>query len=213
MFAYISNETVKVFGIGLSRTGTSSLNRALSILGYRAFHWRFHPENRLLRLEDAYFCDAITDINAAFTFETLYHVFPRSKFIYTVRSHDAWAKSVSEHYNAATPAALKRRLNNMPVSASPVFEQNSVLYRAIHDALYTAHASWTNAYKAHDVRVRRFFDDRRERLLEFDLFERNDGWPELCAFLERPAPAEPFPMISWKFGEQRDVGPTGARSS
>src|SRR5207237_3908 len=32
-------DVVKVFGIGLSRTGTTSLTRALELLGYRAKHY------------------------------------------------------------------------------------------------------------------------------------------------------------------------------
>ena len=51
---------VKVFGIGLNKTGTSSLHRALELLGYRSLHWgrsrdaRAHdPRNRRARADAA----------------------------------------------------------------------------------------------------------------------------------------------------------------
>jgi hypothetical protein len=198
MFTYLSNDAEKVFGIGLSRTGTTSLNKALNLLGLRAFHWRFPPENRILRIEDAYYCDAITDINAAFCFETLSRMFPNAKFVYTSRPLDSWVPSVVKHYDAETPADLKLRMQTFATGEKPApsLLNHSPLYHAIHHALYTGHASWPEAYMAHDRSVRTFFKDSG-RLLEFGLFDHNHGWNELCAFLERKIPTLPYPHERW----------------
>src|SRR5215471_14847963 len=130
MFSFINNDAEKVFGIGLSRTATTSLHAALGILGLRSFHWTIGPEKRILRLEDAYFCDAITDINAAFCFETLARMFPRAKFIYTSRPLHAWERSIVRHYGVQTPAQLKQRMRETPVTDAPAPEplRHAVLY-------------------------------------------------------------------------------------
>ena len=40
---------------------------------------------------------------------------------------------------------------------------------------------------------REYFKDRPGDLLVMDM-DSNPGWNALCAFLERPIPAEPYPM-------------------
>jgi len=198
MFSFVDNDAEKVFGIGLSRTGTTSLNQALVMLGLKSFHWAFRPESRILRLEDAYFCDAMTDINAAFAFEALARMFPKAKFIYTTRPLDDWEKSIALHYGAPTPDHLKQRMRRTPVTDGPVAGplKHALLYQAIHHALYTGHASWEDAYAAHEKAVKSFFG-KSPRLMEFDIFERKHGWKELCSFLKKPLPDAPYPTASW----------------
>ncbi len=198
MFSYANNDAEKVFGIGLSRTATTSLHEALGILGLRSFHWVFQPEKRILRLEDAYFCDAITDINAAFCFETLARMFPKAKFIYTSRPIDSWERSIVRHYGAPTPQQLKRRMMRTPVSDAPAPAplKHALLYHAIHHGLYTEHQNWKDAYVAHERAVKSFFG-ASPRLMEFDIFERNDGWNKLCRFLGKPVPHVPYPSVKW----------------
>ena len=110
MFSFVDNDAEKVFGIGLSRTATTSLHQALGILGLRSFHWMFKPENRILRLEDAYFCDAPHRHQCRLSFETLARMFPNAKFIYTTRPLDSWERSVVHHYGVPTPNHLKQRM-------------------------------------------------------------------------------------------------------
>jgi hypothetical protein len=33
--------------------------------------------------------------------------------------------------------------------------------------------------------------------MEFDIFERMDGWNQLCRFLGKPVPRVPYPNESW----------------
>jgi Sulfotransferase domain/UDP-glucoronosyl and UDP-glucosyl transferase len=88
----------KVFGIGLSRTGTSSLTQALNILGYKAIHF---PHDNVTRAELYRFfasgsgrlslsllqeADAITDTPACCVYKALDQGYPGSKFILTVLS-------------------------------------------------------------------------------------------------------------------------------
>lgn len=95
----------KIFCVGLSRTGTSSLTRALRILGYKARHD--------LHGGDSYQCSsylplvmegnfrwpqidevtAVLDIPIPLYFKQLDRTYPDSKFILTVRNKEDWLDS------------------------------------------------------------------------------------------------------------------------
>ncbi len=98
----------KVFGIGLNKTGTSSLHQALEVLGYRSLHWGGEQtHDAVLRAIDegepllSYVDpepDAICDV-----FTVTYYFFladaeyPGSKFILTLRDLDEWLDSRRRH--------------------------------------------------------------------------------------------------------------------
>ena len=162
----------KVFGIGLSRTGTKSLDRAFSVLGYRSDHFSthlLHLEGGALSLDmrkvAAY--DALTDITAALFFRELDEAFPGSKFVLTVRDSDGWLRSCRNHfpplelgvwpYGDAKVLELRRR-----VYASDSFDSDRFLA----------------AYHAHAEAVRRYFAPRPESLLVLDVCS-GDGWGPL----------------------------------
>ena len=95
----------KVFGIGLSKTGTTSLHAALEILGYRAGtfrhmrdlgldHW-FRGDFSPNYLKDL---DAVTDLPVATWFRELDIRYPGSKFILTVRPRDSWLQSIKRQF-------------------------------------------------------------------------------------------------------------------
>lgn len=201
MGIYLSSEAPKIFGIGLSRTGTTSLNSAFEILGYRAMHWRIPAEGRLIAFEDAYIYDALTDINATWMFESLYYVFPNARFVYTTRPLNSWKRSIVSHFEMKTPKQLLKRLENQEVAlpgGMPLHEKRTVLFQAMYHALYTSYRSWEEAYLAHDRRVRRFFADKPGKMLELDIFDGLSGWEQLCPFLGKPVPNVPYPSLSWE---------------
>ena len=82
-----------IFGIGLSRTGTTSLHHALELLGYRSA-----PSSAALlddqydRLLDRY--DAFTDNPIPFMYRDLDARYPGSKFILTTRPLAGWLASM-----------------------------------------------------------------------------------------------------------------------
>ena len=89
----MKNEKYKIFGIGLHRTGTSSLNEALNILGYRSIHTPLdiYPDIDT-RIIDKY--DAFTDNPIPLLYKQLDRLYPGAKFILTTRDLDSWIKSV-----------------------------------------------------------------------------------------------------------------------
>src|SRR5436309_4079524 len=98
----------KVFGLGLSRTGTTSLGQALNILGVRTADYPFDSTTQAeLEAECSHLSilneyDGIVDIPVAPFFAQLDRAYPDSKFILTIRDRDAWLKSMETHLHYLT---------------------------------------------------------------------------------------------------------------
>lgn len=185
----------KVFGIGLSKTGTTSLTFALIALGYSAAHWRKMPEKEILSWEHIDMFDALTDVSISFMMEPLYFAYPQARFIYTVREMHGWERSIEHHFawlggfDGLRSRAIKQGEPTRPVESQP-------LWGPIHRALYTRHAGWRAAYAAHEKRVRGFFcGERQDRLLTIDLTRGSsrERWLRLCGFLGEEIPLCPIP--------------------
>ena len=183
---------MKVFCIGLNKTGTRSLHEALQILGLRSAHWGgSDPENAVERgleirlaveqalldgrplLEDLEDADAYSDILALSTnFDVLDRQYPGSKFILTIRDIDQWVDSRRRHVELNV---LRRARGEYSGTFLTVDLEG-----------------WRAEMEAHDVRVRAYFAGRASDLLVMDI-SRGDGWELLCPFLGRPRPDVPFP--------------------
>lgn len=178
----------KVFVIGLSKTGTTSMHAALKLLGYHAVHWRNQVSFALLSDEDFAVYDAFTDIPIAARFEELDAKFPNAKFIYTTRPVSSWVNSIRRHYDKdlgiQDPAGLKAHGPRSRFSGKAA---------GMEASLYAAHETWEDAQAFYHNRVTSHFAQRgASKCLHFSLFD-GDGWPELCAFLGKPTPNRPFP--------------------
>ena len=164
-----SRTQAKVFGIGLAKTGTTSLNEAFALLGLRTKGCPYDVES-IRRY------DAATDGIVADQFEDLDRIFPDSKFIYTIRNRDPWLESYRRYSG--------RKDSPMPGHAK--------LVQRLYGTLGFDPEILAKSYDAHDQRVRRYFVDRPRDLLIVDISE-DGGWDELCAFLGKPVPEMPFP--------------------
>jgi len=153
-----------IFGIGLPKTGTSSLTNALYELGYTCLHdARFVKytiaENRnagrhmLYGLTDKY--DAFCDSPIPWMFKDIDAEYPGSKFIYTVRAKAEWLVSRVAHFGGT----------------------------------YDTHA---RKYKEHMREVIEHFKDREDDILVYNLCA-GLGWEPLCQFLNVDVPDVPFP--------------------
>jgi len=179
----------KVFGIGLSRTGTKSLHRALGKLGYLDDHFSTHlldleGGELSINLTRARQYDALTDITASLFFRELDAAFPDAKFILTVRQSAAWLASCERHFPALRP-------NVWPANSAKVLE----LRRRTYAAESFDSSRFRAAYEAHTAAVTRWFASRPDSLLVFDVCA-GDGWPELCRFLGHPLQSTPFPWAN-----------------
>jgi tetratricopeptide (TPR) repeat protein len=183
----------KVFGIGLSRTGTRSLARALQVLGFQAAHWTNPLTFQIIGPTDIYLFDAALDIAVAQDFEKLYYQYPNARFVWTHRPLEGWLTSVERHYQywhrANGIAGLRQELENGVVAFG--------LSRApIEFGLYLNAGDFGAAYETFERRVRSFFRDKPpEKLLVLDIFA-GEGWNELCRFLDASVPIVPFPYCN-----------------
>ncbi len=184
----------KVFGIGLSRTGTKSLTLALQMLGLRAQHWINALTSHMLDGTDAASLDAIIDGWPSDNFERLAEDYPDALFVVTERERGSWSRSFHEHWRRVHSVAsldeLRSRLDD-PATLCPHGEQ----WREVEGRLYASHLSAEDAYEAHCQRVSAFFASKPNRLLRLPL-EHPEPWALLCPFLGLPVPNAPYPHLS-----------------
>ena len=164
---------MKIFGIGLSKTGTTSLTAALCTLGFRAEHsgLRFLTE----QAESLHDLDAATD-ELAMAFGELDRKFPGSKFVLSTRDLESWLKSCEHHFRA--PLDPGTRIGQMIESlyGTTVFDREK----------------FAAGFLRHQQAVRAYFAGRPDDLLVLDV-AAGDGFDKLCPFLNRPMPADSSP--------------------
>ena len=172
----------KIIGVGLAKTGTKTLNACFDILGYKR-RAGFQPDalkayasTGSTERAEAVLASRQTCVDWPWPllFEEMDAAFPGSKFVLTRReSAERWVDSVCAQ-------ALKK----------PDSPYREMAYGFADPA---AHREALKArYEAHLDRVRSYFADRPDDLLEI-CFEEGDGWEKLCPFLGKPRPEEPVP--------------------
>jgi fructose-1,6-bisphosphatase/inositol monophosphatase family enzyme len=188
----MTQQAPKIFGIGLSKTGTTSLARALEMLGYRVKDYpgidRYRPGDVTsvdLDVVDAH--DALTDTPIPSFYRELDQKYPGSKFILTVRERAGWLKSCKKQFtepHAARQNDAHKQLF-MDLYGTVVFDEEK--FRAGYDRFVAG--------------VMDYFKDRPQDLLVIDV-TAGEGWEKLCPFLGKAVPDQPFPkanvtQITW----------------
>lgn len=191
----LRSKTMKVFGIGLSRTGTKSLTWALNRLGFKVAHY---PDDEIILkelmagkynfslLNDF---DGITDITVAPFYAQLDQLFPDSKFILTIRDKESWLRSIEAHFGKPVFEGIASNENTMLLRK---------LLRVANYGTYTFNKErFSYVYDLHYKNVIEYFESRPESLLIINICE-GDGWEKLCPFLNLPVLDQPFPRIAKK---------------
>ena len=189
LFKVRSNE--KIFVIGFHKTGTSSLGKALQILGYEVCGGMYKTDRKRFRntynkeqfIEDwalrlAPHFDAFQDTPWFMLYRLLDHYYPDARFILTTRSTESWIKSVVNHFGGSDYWVLHKWIYG---HADPV--GNEGVYKQV--------------YEDHIDAVRNYFQDNSNRFLEISL-ESGDGWAKLCNFLNIRQPFFDFPDVNKK---------------
>jgi tetratricopeptide (TPR) repeat protein len=180
----------KVFGIGLSKTGTTSFVAALEILGYSALHWTNPATHELFADDDVFLFDAFADLPTCEHFEQFYYTYANAKFIYTTRPFESWKRSYLAQMHAQGDASFAARRTRAMRGTGVTWGNR---HARLAFGLYYNYSSIEEAFESYDRRVRRFFADKpAARFLEFSLSDGH-GWPELCGFLRKPVPTLPYP--------------------
>lgn len=183
----------KVFGVGLSRTGTRSLTTALRVLGFDTAHYPVDQATLdTLARGDARFPlldsgDGITDITVAPYYEDLDRAFPESKFVLTVRDEESWLRSCRFHW--ARPVAGK---GGEGEHARVYQEIQRFLRAAVYASYEFDEDRFRRVYRGHVQRVTGYFAGRDDDLLVLDIVA-GEGYERLAPFLGVPVPGQPFP--------------------
>jgi hypothetical protein len=176
--------TVKVFGIGWAKTGTTSLGQCLRLLGYRHTTHKFElvPNLRDRNLEPIF---AVADRFESFEdwpwivlFRELDARYPGSRFILTTREEQTWLRSYRQHLGRKTVITEEQN------------ERRGILYGLPFPDV--TDEQLIGRYRRHHEEVRAHFANRPGDLLEVD-WSAGDGWVQLCGFLGHPVPEIPFP--------------------
>ena len=196
-----------VLGVGLSKTGTTSLHRALQLLNLKCIH---HDQSRLndildgsnpnpdfRRYDDL---DAVTDIPSAYFFHEILDAYPESKAILTIRDIDAWWKSLLYHWNTLHP--LRKTsvfyriggvlgLKRWPGKAEDEYNMfRRHLRNYVYGSVVASEFLYKKKYIEHNERVQASVP--AHRLLVMNI-TAGDGWDKLCPFLGMSIPSETFP--------------------
>lgn len=168
----------KVWGIGLSRTGTLSLHAALQALGYRSLHYPLKEAMFEGDFSHLAACDAASDIPVARWFREIDEAFPGSRFVLTTRDIEQWVAGLSRHLDAKSAATRPE----------PWLRMRQEMYGSVHpDA-----ASLRRTYYEHEQAVLTYFADRLDDLLVLRICD-GEGWERLCPFLGVEIPETDFP--------------------
>ena len=182
---------MKIFCIGLNKTGTISLDVALNTLGFSTLHWGGADSRRAVEraiAEDRPLLDYLPDRDAysdiqrlSVNFDVLDAQYPGSRFILTTRDMDGWIDSRRRHVERNREHKAAGTYNGTFLDIEP--------------------DRWRAQFIEHHDRVAAYFEGRDD-LLVMRITE-GDDYSVLCPFLEVPIPKSPFP---WR-NRHSTVGP------
>jgi hypothetical protein len=176
-----------VWGIGLTRTGTTTLNAALEILGWKSIHW---PTTHDLLYGDL---PAATDECVSAVYKYLDFRFPGSKFILTERDEEDWVRSTAKHrHDVLTPEYLHRLQFGRDASNERRYTEVVFTQMALYGTLPFDETKFRHGYRAYHADVAQYFADRPQDLLRLRICD-GDGWEKLAPFLGHEVPSVPFP--------------------
>jgi len=161
----------KIFCIGVPKTGTTSLHKALKILGYKSVkmydwtsYWKKGEDKYIDMIKKSYF-EVYSDYPFGMNiYKKIDREIPNSKFILTIRDSKALKKSYINFYE------------NSPFSEYIINNLEEILKNT----------------KERDKEINDYFKDKKSQLLIMDILN-GDKWDKLCSFLNKPIPKKPFP--------------------
>lgn len=174
----------KIFGIGLPKTGTTTLAKCLRVFGFSTAPYSVDLLEQVLAADFSGLAevsgrfDAFEDWPWPLVYVEMHQRFPDARFILTLRSNaNAWLDSLRSHTRrnpARRSAELRRK----------IFGQEDP---------WQFPQQYTRFYEQHTERVQSYFQRSGGKLL-IACWESGDSWKELAEFLSLAAvPAVPFP--------------------
>jgi hypothetical protein len=210
---------LEVIGAGFGRTGTRSLQQALQQLGFTKC---YHMAEVFQNPGHSELWEAAVN-GTAFDWDTLFEgyragvdwpvagfwreladYYPDAKLILSTRDPEGWFKSV---HNTIYPDAIAALESDHPDRQRWARWVNALIWEGDLEGTLDDHDAAIEVFNRHLEEVREAIPP--ERLL---VFEATDGWEPLCAFLDVPVPAEPYPRTNTSEEWQRRSEERSARS-
>ena len=180
---------MKILGIGLPRTGTTSLVAALACLGYKAQHghgrrypFDIHDCRVHLGVDHFRLFDDLEAIAECEYWRWLIMAYPEAKCVLTVRDPDHWYRSIAAHVDVIHNRQSGRSWWDI--------EQADRTQERLFGSKWPLRTLYLDAYERHLLAVEAFCEKIGRPLLTFRV---EQAWRPLCEFLEKPIPTEPFP--------------------
>lgn len=197
----------KVFCLGFSKTGTTSLEQALETLGYNVCkgNWRTNHTFYLLALfvnrdydellRMTKYWDAFADGPWGGTdlYIKLLETYPNAKYILTIRPPEKWYASFQNLitlFDSNLDTALSSYHANGLWGSGYYFES---LFNI--KSLAGNKQKIIDAYVKYNNDVIAYFHHQNKELLILDLSHGN-SWEVICSFLKKDIPSIPFPHIN-----------------
>ena len=211
---------MKIICVGIGKTGTTSISKALRHLGYTVFDW----EEQVFDFQDHWVdvfqngaqldvkrvyqhADAVVDAPGNFFWEEILEAYPDSKVILSEREEGSWLKSLVNQLQVFEAVISRRFLAVLsPTSRKQIFILYSHLTAILGSADPKSACVLRTRYRMHNHRVKSLVPP--EKLLVYNV---KQGWKPLCDFLGCEVPTVAFPHENVK-GEIAEVPLSETRS-
>ncbi|MCA9487924.1 MAG: sulfotransferase family protein [Nanoarchaeota archaeon] len=182
----------KIFNIDFNKSGSSSLTKAMEILGFKSLHYKKgnfrlydimvqnkkNQRDLLYEMEEYQF---FSDFGGSNFYKELDKQYPHSKFILTLRNLNDWINSREKH--------VKR---------------NQLKSGYKYDFLVIDKAKWAKKREKLMKEYLQYFEERPNDFLIIDICN-GEGWEKLCSFLSRSFPKEEFPHLNKSFDQEKKI--------
>jgi hypothetical protein len=210
---------MKIFGIGLSRTGTTSLCAGLERLGLKTIHFPFPFFGRPEALGSAPFTPMLK--------RGPWRRWKLHRELKALRCHDIetiladyeafadlpvplYFRELDQLYNDARFIYTTRPLEDWLESMQWLFEGGAesrgwAVGELILELRYQIYGTYRfepdrlkEAFRRHEAAVMAHFASKPDKLLRVDLAKDDLNFQTIASFLELPVPDEPFPLSNQK---------------
>jgi len=205
LFHQLNDNKLKVFCIGLNKTGTTSLVDAWKELGYTKIYSGFDkptvvkimPNKFVFKdgniinsgfnndyyilklLISGYECMKDRPFNTNNLYRWLEKNYYNSKFILTIRDEEEWWNSVNKWLSFTTESDKIKG------------EMRINLYKKHFNTTEFTKDSFIDYYRDYNNKVKEYFKGN-PNFLEINIC-KSEGWELLCPFLNKPIPNKEFP--------------------
>ncbi|KAK5104835.1 hypothetical protein LTR62_003148 [Meristemomyces frigidus] len=167
----------KVFVIGLSKTGTSSIGDALALVGYKRLGWKDIRSRHLVHtwangdfaalVDQTRYYDAFEDLPWPYMYRHLAELYPDAKFILSLRRDEqTWLRSMRRHVGRGSWQPYSYFYGTAEVDGNEAVVLQS--------------------YRNHTANVRHYFQHQPHRYAELVIDDGDANWNALCSVAECP---------------------------